>query len=110
MKFILAIKRQCFHDEWVNELLYDGCLNYKNEYICICSSSYCNGNSIKSIRGENDCESNPCPSGSICLDTYDGFKCMCPPWESSCTYRKNCVYQNNLLILGYGFSFSHSFS
>lgn len=87
-----VVQRDCLADDWVNELLYDGCLTYKNEYLCICSSSYCNSADLTSIRGNDDCSASPCPTGSICLDTHDGFKCMCPPWQSSCTYRKSASF------------------
>lgn len=32
----------------------------------------------------------------MCLDTFDGFKCMCAPWEPSCTYSQpaNCPCRN----------------
>lgn len=80
--------RRCTDEKWVYELLNDGCLTYNNQYWCVCSSNYCNGGDIRSIRGNDDCSRNPCPQGSLCLDTYEGFKCMCPPWQPSCTYRK----------------------
>jgi hypothetical protein len=38
--------------------------------------------------GFDDCSINPCPSGTICLDTKDGFSCICPPWHDDCTYGK----------------------
>jgi hypothetical protein len=88
--------RTCADERWVDELLYDGCLTYLNQYWCICSSTFCNGGDLQSIRGKDDCSKNPCPSGSLCLDTYEGFKCMCPPWQPSCTYSMpaNCPCQN----------------
>ena len=85
--FCQVLSRKCMDNDWVSELLYDGCFKYNNEYLCVCSSSYCNGGNLQSIRGNDDCARNPCPAGSMCLDTHDGFKCMCPPWQSSCTYR-----------------------
>lgn len=47
------------------------------------------------IIGFDDCSSNPCPLGTVCLDTKDGFSCICPPWQSDCTYGK----RKNLTIL-----------
>ncbi len=45
--------------------------------------------------GFDDCSSNPCPSGTICLDTKDGFSCICPPWQDDCTYGKNdCLFRS----------------
>ena len=85
---ILVFDRRCTDERWVYDLLYDGCLTYNNQYWCVCSSNYCNGGDLASIRGKDDCSSNPCPSGSLCLDTFEGFKCMCQPWQSTCTYRK----------------------
>jgi hypothetical protein len=64
----------------------------------MCSTSLCNGGDIDSIRGQDDCSKNPCPTGSVCYDTLQGFKCMCPPWEPSCTHSmnmpNNCPCQN----------------
>jgi hypothetical protein len=69
---------------------------YKEIYYCFCSSNFCNGRNITHIRGQLDCSSNTCPNGSICLDTSSGYKCLCPPWNPSCTYRtldkKNLIY------------------
>lgn len=39
--------------------------------------------------GFDDCSSNPCPFGTVCLDTRDGFSCICPPWQGDCTYGKS---------------------
>lgn len=76
--------------KWIDSILYDGCLYYQNEYICMCSSNFCNGDSIESIRGDDDCSMKEiCPDGSVCLDTNKGYKCICPPWNATCTYRKN---------------------
>ena len=36
--------------------------------------------------GYDDCSNDPCPSGTTCLDTKDGFTCICPPWQDDCTY------------------------
>jgi hypothetical protein len=38
--------------------------------------------------GYDDCSNEPCPSGTLCLDTKDGFSCICPPWQDECTYCK----------------------
>ncbi|RNA00791.1 endothelin-converting enzyme 1 isoform X2, partial [Brachionus plicatilis] len=88
--------RSCTDEPWLNNLLYDGCLTYSNKYWCICSSDYCNDGNLTAIRGNDDCSLNPCPVGSMCLDTFDGFKCMCAPWEPSCTYSQpaNCPCRN----------------
>jgi hypothetical protein len=93
---LIVIERSCANERWVDELLYDGCLTYSNQYLCICTSSFCNGGDIQSIRGKDDCSKNLCPSGSLCLDTHEGFRCMCPPWQPSCTYAMptNCPCQN----------------
>jgi hypothetical protein len=80
----LVTDRRCTDERWVYELLYDGCFDYSNRYWCVCSSSYCNNGNLQSIRGDDDCSLLPCPSGTICLDTYDGYKCICPPWENTC--------------------------
>jgi hypothetical protein len=82
------IERVCSKEKWAKELLYDGCLVYGNKYYCVCSSNYCNSGNLTSIRGHDDCSRSPCPKGALCLDTFEGFKCMCPPWQPSCTYRK----------------------
>jgi len=79
----IVTDRRCTDERWVHELLFDGCLSYNNETWCVCSSSYCNGGDLKSIRGDDDCSNNPCPSGSVCLDTVEGYKCMCPPWQKN---------------------------
>ena len=83
-------------DKWIYELLYDGCLTYNNQYWCVCSSNFCNGGDLSSIRGNDDCSRNPCPSGSLCLDTHDGFRCMCDPSKPTCTYQQyaGCPCQN----------------
>jgi hypothetical protein len=74
--------------DWLKNVLYDGCFTYNNEYICSCSSNFCNGDSIESIRGHDDCsQTDICPTGSMCLDTNQGYKCLCPPWSNKCTYR-----------------------
>ena len=36
--------------------------------------------------GYDDCSNDPCPSSTVCLDTKDGFSCICPPWKEDCTY------------------------
>jgi hypothetical protein len=98
---IKVTDRRCTDERWVYELLYDGCLTYANQYWCICSSSFCNGGNVTSIRGKDDCSANPCPTGAMCLDTYEGFKCMCPPWQPSCTYYQptNCPCKNGGLCV-----------
>lgn len=47
--------------------------------------------------GFDDCSTNPCPSGTICLDTKDGFSCICPPWQEDCTYCKKNINIYNLI-------------
>ena len=75
----------------------------------MCSTDLCNSGDFTSIRGMlryirrefrymrsnfnlllgyDDCSNDPCPSGTICLDTKDGFSCICPPWQDDCTYGK----------------------
>jgi hypothetical protein len=83
-----VLERTCSEEKWSNELLEDGCIMYKDIYYCFCSSNFCNGKNVTLVRGELDCSANSCPNGSICLDTQQSFKCLCPPWNPSCTYRK----------------------
>ncbi|CAF4818568.1 unnamed protein product, partial [Rotaria sp. Silwood1] len=78
--------RRCTDERWVRDLLVDGCLTYNGLYWCMCSTDLCNTGDFNSIRGFDDCSNNPCPSGTICLDTKDGFSCICPPWQEDCTY------------------------
>ncbi len=96
--------RRCTEERWVRDLLVDGCLTYNGQYWCMCSTDLCNSGDFTSIRGmkkykyfsflpfyENilgydDCSNDPCPSGTVCLDTRDGFTCICPPWQDDCTY------------------------
>ncbi|CAF3969298.1 unnamed protein product, partial [Adineta steineri] len=78
--------RRCTDERWVNDLLVDGCLTYNNLYWCMCSTDLCNSGDFNSIRGYDDCSNNPCPSGTVCLDTKEGFSCICPPWQADCTY------------------------
>ncbi len=73
----------------------------------MCSTDLCNSGDFTSIRGMlnkrkvfciisnfclklgyDDCSNDPCPSSTICLDTKDGFSCICPPWYDECTYCK----------------------
>ena len=35
--------------------------------------------------GFEDCSKNPCQDGTICLDTKEGFTCICAPWQEDCT-------------------------
>jgi len=35
--------------------------------------------------GFEDCSANPCKDETICLDTKEGFTCICPPWQEDCT-------------------------
>ena len=46
--------------------------------------------------GYDDCSNDPCPSGTMCLDTKDGFSCICPPWQDDCTYCKRLVLCDKL--------------
>ncbi len=62
----------------------DGCINYQGKLWCFCSTDYCNAKNISSIRGKDDCSVNSCPDGSECFDTYDSYKCICPPWDQQC--------------------------
>ncbi|CAF0907034.1 unnamed protein product [Didymodactylos carnosus] len=78
--------RRCTDERWVRDLLVDGCLTYSGNYWCMCSTDLCNSGNFNSIRGFDDCSSNPCPEGITCLDTKDGFSCICPPWQDDCTY------------------------
>jgi hypothetical protein len=48
--------------------------------------------------GFDDCSHNPCPSGTICLDTKDGFSCICPPWKDGCTYGKKDLIETSFLF------------
>ena len=96
--------RRCTDERWVRDLLVDGCLTYNEQYWCMCSTDLCNSGDFVSIRGTyescpslasphpsfplgyDDCSNDPCPSGTTCLDTKDGFTCICPPWQDDCTY------------------------
>lgn len=97
--------RRCTDERWVRDLLVDGCLTYNGKYWCMCSTDLCNSGDFNSIRGKrawmrstefdcrwsiylgfDDCSNSPCPSGTVCLDTKDGFSCICPPWQDDCTY------------------------
>ncbi len=101
--------RRCTEERWVRDLLVDGCLTYNGQYWCMCSTDLCNSGDFTSIRGMlnfekttrfslddtiyckigyDDCSNDPCPSGTICLDTRDGFTCICPPWQDECVYGK----------------------
>ncbi|CAF4756472.1 unnamed protein product, partial [Rotaria magnacalcarata] len=81
--------RRCTDERWVRDLLVDGCLTYNGQYWCMCSTDLCNSGDFTSIRGYDDCSNEPCPWGTICLDTKDGFSCICPPWQDDCTYGSN---------------------
>jgi hypothetical protein len=36
----------------------------------------------------------------MCLDTKDGFSCICPPWQDDCTYGKRLVYyRRNIKVI-----------
>jgi hypothetical protein len=35
--------------------------------------------------GYEDCSKNPCQDGTLCLDTKEGFTCICAPWQEDCT-------------------------
>ncbi|CAF2700607.1 unnamed protein product [Rotaria sp. Silwood2] len=97
--------RRCTDERWVRDLLVDGCLTYNGLYWCMCSTDLCNSGDFSSIRGFDDCSSNPCPSGTICLDTKDGFSCICPPWQDDCTYAftVGCTCKNGgRCIMGLG--------
>lgn len=83
------IERRCSQENWSNNLIEDGCITHQNQYMCFCSSNFCNGKNITAIRGTRDCMANTCPNGSMCLDTLTGYKCICPPWNPTCTYRKS---------------------
>ncbi len=85
------LHRTCSEEKWSYGIMYDGCLDYQNEYVCFCSGNFCNGKNISLIRGEPDCNPNQCPSGSICFDTFKGYECLCPPWNPSCSFRKKQV-------------------
>jgi hypothetical protein len=37
------------------------------------------------LLGYEDCSKNPCQDGTICLDTKEGFTCICAPWQEDCT-------------------------
>jgi hypothetical protein len=39
--------------------------------------------------GYEDCSKNPCQGGMICLDTKEGFTCICAPWQEDCTRCKS---------------------
>lgn len=82
---VIVSERRCTDEKWVYDLLYDGCLTHKSQYWCVCSSDYCNGGDLVSIRGKEDCHANSCPSSSVCLDTKEGFRCICPPGQI-CTH------------------------
>ncbi|CAF0878038.1 unnamed protein product [Didymodactylos carnosus] len=82
--------RRCTDERWVRDLLVDGCLTYNGNYWCMCSTDMCNSGDFESIRGFDDCSNSPCTEGTICLDTKDGFNCICPPWQDDCTYWLNC--------------------
>lgn len=41
--------------------------------------------------GYDDCSNDPCPSSTVCLDTKDGFSCICPPWQEDCIYSKRKI-------------------
>ena len=40
---------------------------------------------LEIILGYEDCSKNPCQDGTICLDTKEGFTCICAPWQEDCT-------------------------
>ncbi|CAF1209171.1 unnamed protein product [Rotaria sp. Silwood1] len=97
--------RRCTDERWVRDLLVDGCLTYNGQYWCMCSTDLCNSGDFTSIRGYDDCSNEPCPWGTICLDTKDGFSCICPPWQDDCTYAFNigCSCKNGgRCIMGLG--------
>jgi hypothetical protein len=99
-------------------------------YWCMCSSDMCNGGDLDSIRGcietkifraffwyrrvlyyylgYEDCLRNPCQDGTICLDTKEGFTCICAPWQEDCTRckfvqknKQNCCWFFNNLFVAY---------
>ncbi|CAF4792808.1 unnamed protein product, partial [Rotaria socialis] len=97
--------RRCTDERWVRDLLVDGCLTYNSLYWCMCSTDLCNSGDFNSIRGFDDCSTNPCPPSTICLDTKDGFSCICPPWQEDCTYSFSvgCTCKNGgRCIMGLG--------
>lgn len=56
------------------------------------------------ISGYDDCSNDPCPSGTVCLDTRDGFSCICPPWQDECTYgRQDTMNSRSLILIFYSF-------
>ncbi|CAF0865424.1 unnamed protein product [Rotaria sordida] len=98
-------ERQCTTQQWARELLADGCITYMQTYWCMCSSDMCNGGDLDSIRGFEDCSKNPCQDGTICLDTKEGFNCICAPWQDDCTrsYQVGCSCKNGgRCIMNYG--------
>lgn len=60
------------------------------------------------ILGYDDCSNDPCPSGTTCLDTKDGFSCICPPWQDDCTYGMR-VFEYNMNIIIFFLLISCSF-
>jgi hypothetical protein len=83
----VVLERFCPKEKWAIELLEDGCITYEGQYICYCSSDFCNANNISSIRGDLNCSSQICPNNSVCYDTLTALKCTCPPWDPSCEDR-----------------------
>ncbi len=43
--------RRCTDEQWVRDLLVDGCLTYNGQYWCMCSTDLCNSGDFTSIRG-----------------------------------------------------------
>jgi hypothetical protein len=61
---------------------------YEGQNLCFCSNNMCNGQNVTSIRGYDDCSMHSCPNSSVCFDTYEGYKCICPPWDPACIESK----------------------
>ncbi len=86
-----VLKRTCVdetYSKWPTSfLIEDGCFQYDSKIVCFCSSSnFCNSKNLSEIRGANDCSINSCPiNGSVCFDTVESYKCICPPWDEKCS-------------------------
>ena len=49
--FSKVTDRRCTDEQWVRDLLVDGCLTYNGQYWCMCSTDLCNSGDFNSIRG-----------------------------------------------------------
>jgi hypothetical protein len=84
-----VLERFCPAEKWALELIEDGCItNAEGEYVCYCSTDFCNDDNMNAIRGNLNCTNETCPNTTMCFDTKPGLMCTCAPWDPSCDDRR----------------------